>query len=57
MLTPNYLTSNKSEEHPQAGRIPIAPPPSPCLKKPFPESLRGVQAFQAIASWTPSLEL
>ena len=45
MLTPSYLTTNQSEERPQADHALHKPPPSPCLYKPLPESLWGVQAF------------
>ena len=55
MLTLDYLTTNQSEECPQADHITHNPSPSPCLYKPFPESLQGVQVFQALATWTSCL--
>ena len=47
-LTLNYLTTNQSEECPRADHI-LQPPPSCCFLKCCPESLWGVQVFEALA--------
>ena len=51
-LTPDYLTTNQSEECPRADYSPhnTSPAPPPTFK-----SREGVQAFCVLATWTPCL--